>query len=290
MELKSIECNEWREKYDTLVNRLESDAKVVSQIVSSIIHGDFTPVSNYDVDPILQPLKTQVEALMLGIASFASEITRVTTDENFVVHPDSASNLSGNWATALNSVNSFVQDTSTQYDAIIKQAISVATGTLDEKLPTTGKGKQLELQYTLNTMTDQLYTLATEVTRITYETGVEGKLDGNLVVKGAAGAWKDLVNNIGTLTSTLTCTIRSSCECLTAICYGDFSKRMYLDLNGEFTVFKDTLNTLVSELEDFVCLILTASESRRKETETEAILRKYKQRGAWKLVLNSVID
>ena len=288
LELKSIECNEWREKYDTLANTLESDVKVVTQIVSSIINGDFTPVSNYDVNPILQPLKTQVEALMSGLATFTSEISRVTTDENFI---PSTSILSGNWTIAFNSVSSFVQDTSTQYEAILELATSVANGKLDKKVPMTGKGKQLELQQTLNVMVDQLHTTVSELNRVAYEVGIEGKLGGSWAVRGIGGVWRDLVNNIGILVHTFTSVIRSSHESLTAIYYGDFSRRMTLDLHGELYEYKDTMNTVMLKLEDLACLILTASESRRKETETEAILRNFKDaRGGWKRVLDSILN
>ena len=50
------------------------------------------------------------------------------------------------------------------------------------------KGEILELKNTINTMVDQLNAFAGEVTRVAREVGTEGKLGGQAVVRGVAGA------------------------------------------------------------------------------------------------------
>ena len=45
-------------------------------------------------------------------------------------------------------------------------------------------------------MVDQLNSFASEVTRVAREVGTEGKLGGQADVRGVAGTWKDLTDNV----------------------------------------------------------------------------------------------
>ncbi len=45
-------------------------------------------------------------------------------------------------------------------------------------------------------MVDQLGTFADEVTRVALEVGTHGKLGGQAQVKGVAGTWKALTDNV----------------------------------------------------------------------------------------------
>ena len=48
---------------------------------------------------------------------------------------------------------------------------------------------------TINTMTDQLQTFASEVSRVAREVGTEGRLGGQAKIAGVEGTWMELTNN-----------------------------------------------------------------------------------------------
>ena len=53
-------------------------------------------------------------------------------------------------------------------------------------------------------MVDQLSSFADEVTRVAREVGTEGKLGGQAQVRGVAGTWRDLTDNVNFMASNLT--------------------------------------------------------------------------------------
>ena len=86
------------------------------------------------------------------------------------------------------------------------------------------KGEILELKNTINTMVDQLSSFAAEVTRVAREVGTEGKLGGQADVKGVAGTWKDLTDNVNLMAGNLTGQVRNIAEVTTAVANGDLSQ------------------------------------------------------------------
>src|SRR5687767_9687788 len=102
---------------------------------------------------------------------------------------------------------------------------AVANGELSKKITVDVKGEILELKNTVNTMVDQLSSFASEVTRVAREVGTEGKLGGQAVVKGVAGTWKDLTDNVNLMASNLTAQVRNIAEVTTAVATGDLSKK-----------------------------------------------------------------
>src|SRR6185369_5755638 len=126
----------------------------------------------------------------------------------------------------------------------------------------------LELKDTINTMVDQLSSFASEVTRVAREVGTEGKLGGQAEVKGVGGVWKDLTDNVNLMTSNLTAQVRNIAEVATSVANGDLSKKITVQVRGEILELKDTLNTMVDQLNSF------ASEVTRvaREVGTEGKL------------------
>ena len=130
------------------------------------------------------------------------------------------------------------------------------------------KGEILELKNTINTMVDQLNSFASEVTRVAREVGTEGKLGGQAEVKGVAGTWKDLTDNVNFMAANLTGQVRNIAEVTTAVAKGDLSKKITVDVKGEILELKNTINTMVDQLNSF------ASEVTRvaREVGTEGKL------------------
>src|SRR5262249_56575496 len=94
---------------------------------------------------------------------------------------------------------------------------AVGGGDRGKKFTADAKGEVLELKNTINTMVDTLNSFAAEVTRVAKEVGTEGKLGGQADVKGVAGTWKDLTDNVNFMASNLTKQVRDISKVATAI-------------------------------------------------------------------------
>jgi HAMP domain-containing protein len=100
-------------------------------------------------------------------------------------------------------------------------------------------------------MVDQLRSFASEVTRVAREVGTDGKLGGQAVVPGVAGTWKDLTDNVNFMAGNLTAQVRNIAEVSTAIASGDLSKKITVNVSGEILLLKETINTMVDQLNSF---------------------------------------
>ncbi|HYO24969.1 MAG TPA: HAMP domain-containing protein, partial [Lacipirellulaceae bacterium] len=165
---------------------------------------------------------------------------------------------------------------------------AVDTGDLSKKITVDVRGEILELKDTINTMVDQLSSFAAEVTRVAREVGTEGKLGGQADVKGVAGTWKDLTDNVNFMAGNLTAQVRNIAAVTKAVASGDLSKKITVDVRGEILELKDTINTMVDQLRSF------ASEVTRvaREVGTEGKLGGQADvrdvAGTWKDLTDSV--
>src|SRR3989454_3507319 len=100
-------------------------------------------------------------------------------------------------------------------------------------------------------MVDQLRGFASEVTRVAREVGSDGKLGGQAQVPGVAGTWKDLTDNVNWMASNLTGQVRNIADVATAIARGDLSRKITVDVKGEILELKNTVNTMVDQLNAF---------------------------------------
>ena len=130
-------------------------------------------------------------------------------------------------------------------------ATAIARGDLSRKITVDVRGEILQLKEAINTMVDQLRSFASEVTRVAREVGTDGRLGGQAVVPGVAGTWKDLTDNVNLLAANLTTQVRNIAEVSTAIASGDLSKKITVDVRGEIAELKDTINTMVDQLNAF---------------------------------------
>ena len=134
---------------------------------------------------------------------------------------------------------------------IAEVTTAVANGDLSKKITVDVRGEILELKNTINTMVDQLNGFAGEVSRVAREVGTEGKLGGQAQVPGVAGTWKDLTDNVNSMASNLTGQVRNIADVATAVANGDLSKKITVDVKGEILELKNTLNTMVDQLNAF---------------------------------------
>src|SRR5207245_422208 len=145
---------------------------------------------------------------------------------------------------------------------------AVAKGDLTTKITVDARGEILELKNTINTMVDQLSSFASEVTRVAREVGTEGKLGGQADVRGVAGTWKDLTDSVNSTAANLTAQVRNIAHVTTAVAHGDLTRKITVDVRGEILELKNTINTMVDQLNSF------ASEVTRvaREVGTEGKL------------------
>src|SRR5204862_7699820 len=124
-------------------------------------------------------------------------------------------------------------------------------GDLSKKITVDVRGEILQLKDTINTMVDQLNGFAAEVTRVAREVGTDGKLGGQAEVPGVGGTWKDLTDSVNWMASNLTAQVRNIADVTTAVARGDLSRKITVDVKGEILELKDTINTMVDQLNGF---------------------------------------
>ena len=159
--------------------------------------------------------------------------------------------VAGTWKDLTDNVNSMASNLTTQVRNIAEVATAVAKGDLSRKIAVGAQGEILQLKDTINTMVDQLNGFAAEVTRVAREVGTEGKLGGQAAVPGVAGTWKDLTDNVNSMASNLTTQVRNIAEVATAVAKGDLSRKIAVGAQGEILQLKDTINTMVDQLNGF---------------------------------------
>src|SRR5207249_4441832 len=196
-----------------------------------------------------------VNSMVDQLGSFASEVTRVAREvgtEGKLGGEAKVKGVAGTWKDLTDSVNSMAGNLTAQVRNIAEVTTAVANGDLSKKIT--------------NTMVDQLSSFASEVTRVAREVGTEGKLGGEAQVMGVAGTWKDLTDNVNFMAGNLTGQVRNIAEVTTAVANGDLSKKITVDVKGEILELKDTINTMVDQLNAF------ASEVTRvaREVGTDA--------------------
>src|SRR5204862_130129 len=174
----------------------------------------------------------------------------------------------GTWKDLTESVNFMAGNLTAQVRNIADVSTAIAKGDLSKKITVDARGEILELKNTINTMVDQLNSFASEVTRVAREVGTEGRLGGQAVVTDVAGTWKDLTDSVNSMASNLTNQVRNIAEVTTAVATGDLSRKITVDARGEILELKNTINTMVDQLNAF------ASEVTRvaREVGTEGKL------------------
>ncbi|MFN2515784.1 MAG: response regulator [Pyrinomonadaceae bacterium] len=259
-----------------LIDDLARPTSEMARVIGAVANGDLSERMALQVDE--RPLKGEflrtvkiVNAMVDQLSSFASEVTRVAREvgtEGKLGGEAKVKGVAGTWKDLTDSVNSMASNLTSQVRNIAEVTTAVANGDLSKKITVDVKGEILELKNTINTMVDQLNSFASEVTRVAREVGTEGKLGGQADVRGVAGTWKDLTDNVNSMASNLTGQVRNIADVTTAVANGDLSKKITVDVKGEILELKNTINTMVDQLNSF------ASEVTRvaREVGTEGKL------------------
>ncbi len=292
-EVKGV-AGTWKDLTDsvnTMAGNLTSQVRNIAEVTTAVARGDLSKKITVDVRGEILELKVTVNTMVDQLNAFASEVTRVAREvgsEGKLGGQAEVQGVAGTWKDLTDSVNTMASNLTAQVRNIADVTTAVANGDLSRKITVDVKGEILDLKRTINTMVDQLNAFASEVTRVAREVGSEGMLGGQADVRGVSGTWKDLTDSVNVMASNLTSQVRNIADVTTAVANGDLSKKITVDVRGEILELKNTINTMVDQLNGF------ASEVTRvaREVGSEGILGGQAQvagvSGTWKDLTDSV--
>ena len=264
----------WKDLTDSvnfMAGNLTSQVRNIAEVTTAVANGDLSKKITVDVRGEILELKETINTMVDQLNGFASEVTRVAREvgtEGKLGGQAEVRGVGGTWKDLTDSVNSMASNLTSQVRNIAEVTTAVANGDLSRTITVDARGEILELKGTINTMVDQLNAFAGEVTRVAREVGSEGKLGGQARVEGVAGTWRDLTESVNLMAGNLTSQVRNIAEVTTAVAQGDLSKKITVDVRGEIAQLKNTINTMVDQLNGF------ASEVTRvaREVGTEGKL------------------
>ncbi len=284
----------WKDLTDNvnlMAGNLTGQVRNIAEVTTAVARGDLSKKITVDVKGEILELKNTINVMVDQLNGFASEVTRVAREvgtEGRLGGQAQVPGVGGTWKDLTDNVNAMAANLTGQVRNIAEVTTAVALGDLSKKITVDVKGEILELKNTINTMVDQLNSFASEVTRVAREVGTEGKLGGQAQVRGVAGTWADLTDNVNLMAENLTGQVRNIADVTTAVARGDLSKKITVDVKGEILALKDTINVMVDQLNSF------ASEVTRvaREVGTEGKLGGQAQvpgvGGTWKDLTDNV--
>ena len=247
----------WKDLTDSvnqMASNLTGQVRNIAEVTTAVAKGNLSRKITVDVKGEILELKNTINTMVDQLNSFASEVTRVALEvgtEGKLGGQATVEGVGGTWKNLTDSVNQMAGNLTGQVRNIAEVTTAVAKGDLSRKITVDVKGEILELKNTINTMVDQLNSFGSEVTRVAREVGSEGKLGGQATVEGVDGIWKDLTDSVNQMGSNLTAQVRNIADVTTAVAKGDLSKKITVDVKGEILELKNTINTMVDQLNSF---------------------------------------
>jgi HAMP domain-containing protein/CheY-like chemotaxis protein/signal transduction histidine kinase len=247
----------WKDLTDSvnsMAGNLTGQVRNIAEVTTAVARGDLSRKITVDVTGEILELKNTINTMVDQLNAFAGEVTRVAREvgtEGKLGGQAQVPGVAGTWKDLTDNVNFMASNLTGQVRNIAEVATAVARGDLSRKITVDVKGEILELKDTINTMVDQLRSFASEVTRVAREVGTDGKLGGQALVPGVGGTWKDLTDSVNSMASNLTGQVRNIAEVSTAIASGDLSKKITVNVSGEILLLKETINTMVDQLNAF---------------------------------------
>ncbi len=242
-----------------LIEDLGRPTMELARVIVAVADGDLSQQMALEIEgrPLRGEFRTigrTVNTMVDQLSSFADEVTRVAREvgsEGKLGGQAQVAGVAGTWRDLTENVNELAGNLTAQVRNIAQVTTAVARGDLSQKITVDARGEILELKSTVNTMVDQLSSFADEVTRVSREVGTEGKLGGQAQVRGVAGTWRDLTDNVNFMASNLTGQVRNIAQVATAVARGDLSQKIAVDAHGEILELKNTVNTMVDQLSSF---------------------------------------
>jgi HAMP domain-containing protein/CheY-like chemotaxis protein/signal transduction histidine kinase len=284
----------WKDLTDSvnfMAGNLTAQVRNIADVATAIAGGDLSKKITVNVSGEILQLKETINTMVDQLNAFAGEVTRVAREVGTDGRLGGQANVlgvAGTWKDLTDSVNSMASNLTAQVRNIAEVSTAIANGDLSKKITVDVRGEILELKDTINTMVDQLNAFAGEVTRVAREVGTEGKLGGQALVRGVAGTWKDLTDSVNSMASNLTGQVRNIAEVATAVARGDLSRKITVDVRGEILELKDTLNTMVDQLNAFAAEVTRVAREVGTEGKLGGQANVPGVAGTWKDLTDSV--
>ncbi len=251
--------NEGMVALNSLISDLVHPTIEIANVISSVAKGNLSQempeqIGDHRLEGEFLRISKEVNHMVKQLNLFSMEVTRVAREvgsEGKLGGQAKVKGVGGVWKDLTDSVNQMAGNLTNQVRNVAEVTTAIARGNLSKKITVDVKGEMLELKNTVNTLVDQLNSFASEVTRVALEVGTEGRLGGQATVKGVGGTWKNLTDSVNQMASNLTGQVRNVAEVTTAIARGNLSKKITVDVKGEMLELKNTVNTLVDQLNSF---------------------------------------
>jgi HAMP domain-containing protein len=232
------------------------DRRQLVSALRALRRGDFTVRLPEDADGMDQEIATlfnEVVGFNQQITQELERLSQVVGKEGKIGQRARVRGASGGWETKLRAVNELIDDMVQPTAEVARVIGAVAKGDLSQTMTVEIDGRPLRGEFLrigkiVNTMVEQLASFASEVTRVAREVGTEGKLGGQANVKGVAGTWKDLTDNVNAMATNLTSQVRNIAEVTTAVASGDLSKKITVDVKGERLELKHNNKVMEDQL------------------------------------------
>jgi HAMP domain-containing protein/CheY-like chemotaxis protein/signal transduction histidine kinase len=284
----------WKDLTDSvnsMAGNLTGQVRNIAEVTTAVARGDLSRKITVDVKGEILELKNTINTMVDQLNAFAGEVTRVAREvgtEGKLGGQAQVPGVAGTWKDLTDNVNFMASNLTGQVRNIAEVATAVARGDLSRKITVDVKGEILELKDTINTMVDQLRSFASEVTRVAREVGTDGKLGGQALVPGVGGTWKDLTDSVNSMASNLTGQVRNIAEVSTAIASGDLSKKITVNVSGEILLLKETINTMVDQLNAFAAEVTRVAREVGSEGRLGGQANVPGVAGTWKDLTDSV--
>ena len=250
-----------------MASNLTNQVRNIANVTTAVASGDLSRKITVEAKGEILELKNTMNTKVDQLNAFASEVTRVAKEvgtEGKLGGQATVKGVAGTWKDLTDNVNAMAANLTGQVRNIANVTTAVATGDLSKKITVEARGEILQLKDTINIMVDQLNGFASEVTRVAREVGIEGKLGGQATVKGVAGTWKDLTDNVNMMAANLTGQVRNIADVTTAVATGDLSRKITVEAKGEILQLKDTINKMVDQLGIFAAEVTRVQRSRHR--------------------------
>src|SRR6201986_3695863 len=284
----------WKDLTDSvnfMASNLTAQVRNIAEVTTAVANGDLSKKIEVDVRGEILELKNTINTMVDQLRAFASEVTRVAREvgtEGKLGGQADVRDVAGTWKDLTDSVNSMASNLTNQVRNIAGVTTAVAKGDLTTKITVDARGEILELKNTINTMVDQLSSFASEVTRVAREVGTEGNLGGQAEVKGVAGTWKDLTESVNSMAGNLTNQVRNIAQVTTAVARGDLSRKITVDVRGEILELKNTINTMVDQLNAFASEVTRVAREVGTEGKLGGQAEVPEVAGTWKDLTDNV--
>ncbi|MEF2528663.1 MULTISPECIES: HAMP domain-containing protein [Streptomyces] len=284
----------WKDLTDsvnTMAYRLTAQVRDIALVTTAVAKGDLSRKVTVHVAGEMLQLKNTVNTMVDQLSSFSSEVTRVAREvgtEGELGGQAQVPGVAGVWKDLTDSVNTMAGNLTAQVRGIAQVTTAVANGDLSQKVRVSARGEVAQLAETINQMTETLRTFADEVTRVASEVGAKGLLGGQAQVPGAAGTWKDLTDSVNTVFRNLTTQVRDIAQVTTAVANGDLSQKVTVDVAGEMLELKNTVNTMVDQLQSFGAEVTRVAREVGVEGELGGQAQVPGAAGTWKDLTDSV--